>query len=127
MTWYKMIRSFKRKQHYNRRLNKYKTILCPILGDLCPVVSWIAVILLSILLLSKIHKMHTNNIVFTLDYPQTEDKIPIYFHTPKGIDFGKDCHQIVLMLKKIYMVLKMPREMMGMLITRIKDIRIQIY
>ena len=38
--------------------------------------------------------------IFTLAFPQAEVKVPIYLHTPQGIDFGEDSHRTVLKLKK---------------------------
>ena len=53
----------------------------------------------SLLVLSKLHNMHTQSIDFTLDFPQADIKVPIYLHTRQGIDFGNDGHNTVLMLK----------------------------
>ena len=52
--------------------------------------------------LSELHNMHTQSIEFTLDFPQADIKVPIYLHTPQGIDFGNDGHDIVFKLKNLY-------------------------
>ena len=103
-----MIWSFKRKRHPDGRLSKYKARLCCHGGQqqwgvqywetYSPVVSWMAVRLL--LIVSKIHKLHTRCIDFTLAFPQAEVKVPIYLHTPQGIYFGEEGHRTVLKLKK---------------------------
>ena len=54
----------------------------------------------SLLVLSKLHNMHTQSIDFTLAFPQADIKVPIYLHTTQGIVFGNDGHNTVLMLKK---------------------------
>ena len=54
----------------------------------------------TLLVLSKLHNLHTQSIDFTLAFPQEDVKVPIYLHTPQGIDFGDDSHKTVLMLKK---------------------------
>ena len=54
----------------------------------------------SLLVLSKLHTLHTQSIDFTLVFPQADIKVSIYLHTPQGIDFGNDSHKTVLMLKK---------------------------
>ena len=103
-----MVWSFKRKRHPDGRLTKYKARLCCHGGQqqwgvkywetYSPVVSWMAIRLL--LIVSKIHKLHTQCIDFTLAFPQAEVKVPIYLHTPQGIDFGESGHRTVLKLKK---------------------------
>ena len=103
-----VIWSFKRKRHPDGRLRTYKARLCCHGGQqqwgvqywetYSPVVSWMAV--RTLLVLSKLHNLHTQSIDFTLAFPQKDVKVPIYLHTPKGIDFGDDSHKTVLMLKK---------------------------
>ena len=101
-----MIWSFKRKRHPDGRLSKYKARLCCHGGQqqwgvqywetYSPVVSWMAV--RTLLVLAKIHNLHTQSIDFTLAFPQAEVKVPIYLHTPQGIEFPD--HNTVLKLKK---------------------------
>ena len=54
----------------------------------------------------KIHKLITQCIDFTLAFPQTEVKAPIYLYISQGIDFGEEIHRTVLMLKKYLYGLK---------------------
>ena len=54
----------------------------------------------SLLVLSKLNNLHTQSIDFTLAFPQADIKIPIYLHTPQGINFENDGHKTVLMLEK---------------------------
>ena len=54
----------------------------------------------SLLVLSKLNNLHTQSIDFTLAFPQEDIKVPIYMHTPQGINFENDGHKTVLMLKK---------------------------
>ena len=105
-----MIWSFKRKRHPDGRLSKYKARLCCHGGQqqwgvqywetYSPVVSWMAV--MTLLILSKIHGLHTKCIDFTLAFPQADVKVPIYLHTPPGIQLneGESQHKMVLKLKK---------------------------
>ena len=105
-----MIWSFKRKRHPDGRLSKYKARLCCHGGQqqwgvqywetYSPVVSWMAV--RTLLVLSKIHGLHTKCIDFTLAFPQADVKIPIYLHTPPGIQLneGESQDKMVLKLKK---------------------------
>ena len=54
----------------------------------------------TLLLLSKIHQLHTKSIDFVQAYPKVDIKVTIYLHTPKGIDFRSNHTDIVLKLKK---------------------------
>ena len=54
----------------------------------------------TLLVLSKIHNLHTNSIDFVQAYPQADIKVTIYLHTPQGVSFGESHHDIVLQLKK---------------------------
>ena len=73
---------------------------CSVLGNLLPVVSWMAV--RTLLVLSKIHGLHTKCIDFTLAFPQADVKVPIYLYTPPGIQLeeGETHDKMVLTLKK---------------------------
>ena len=53
----------------------------------------------TLLVLSKIHQMHTKSIDFVQAYPQTDIKVTIYLHTPQGIDLGGNNRDVVLKLK----------------------------
>ena len=52
-----------------------------------------------LLVLSKVHNIHTKSIDITLAYAQADVKIPTYLHTPQGIDFGEGSDTIVLKSK----------------------------
>ena len=56
----------------------------------------------TLLVLSKIHGLHTKCIDFTLAFPQADVKVPIYLHTPPGIELNESGSQdkMVLKLKK---------------------------
>ena len=106
-----MIWSFKRKQHPEGRLSKHKARLCCHGGQqqwgvqywetYSPVVSWMAV--RTLLVLSKIHNLHTRAIDFTQAFPQAEVKVPIYLHTPQGIQFdSKEGDMVLRLLKNLY-------------------------
>ena len=57
----------------------------------------------TLLMLSKIHNLHTKSIDFTLLYSQADFKVPIYFHTPQGILLDNGEHRLVQkLLKKLY-------------------------
>lgn len=102
-----MIWLFKRRRHPDGRLDKYKACLCCHGGQqqwgvqywetYSPVISWMAV--RTLLVLSKLHNLHTRAIDFTLVFPQADVKVPIFLHTPQGIVF-EDNQDIVLGLKK---------------------------
>ena len=57
----------------------------------------------TLLILSKIHELHTKCIDFTLAFPQADVKVPIYLHAPPWIqlDEGEGHDKMVLKLKKI--------------------------
>ena len=103
-----MIWSFKRKIHQDGRLSKYKARLCCHGGQqqwgvqywetYSPVVSWMAV--RTLLVLSKIHNLHTKCIDFTLAFPQADVKVPIYLMTPTGISLDNNDGDTVLKLRK---------------------------
>ena len=54
----------------------------------------------TLLVLSKIHGLHTKCIDFTLAFPQADVKVPIYLRTPPGIQLGGNSNNTVLKLKK---------------------------
>ena len=100
--------SLKRKSHPDIYMNKYKVRLCYYGGqqELCInyqnnytlVVSWTSI--RTIMILSKVYKLNSQSIDFTLAYLQTLIKNNIYFFPSVGIKMnfhGKDC---VLKLKK---------------------------
>ena len=103
-----MIWSFKRKRHPDGTLSKYKARLCCHGGQqqwgvqfwetYAPIVSWIVV--RTLLVLSKVHKLHTQSIDFMLAYPQADIKVPIFLHTPQGMVFSDGRTDTVLMLLK---------------------------
>ncbi len=102
--------SFKCKRLPNGDISKYKARLCAHGGQqqwgvqywetYSPVVSWMAV--RTLLVLSKIHGLHTKCIDFTLAIPKADVKVPIYLHTPTGIqlDESESHDKMVLKLKK---------------------------
>ena len=53
-----------------------------------------------LLVLSKIHDLHTQSIYFTLAFPQEKVKVSIYLHTPQGIIFGEEYDKVALNLRK---------------------------
>ena len=53
----------------------------------------------SLLVLSKIHKSHTQSTDFIFTFPQAEVKVPIYLHIPQEIIFGEDNDEAVLKLR----------------------------
>ena len=63
-----------------------------------PVVSWMSV--RTLLVLSKIHNLHTKSIDFAQAYPQADIKVTIYLHTPQGVRFGDKHQDVVLQLRK---------------------------
>ena len=85
-----MIWSFKRKRHPDGSLSKYKVRLCVHGGKkqhgihfwdtFAPVVSWMSV--RTLLVLSKIYKLHTKSVDFVQAYPQAAIKVTTYLHTP---------------------------------------------
>ena len=103
-----MIWTFKRKRHPDGSLSKYKARLCVHGGQeqhgihfwdtFAPVVSWMSV--RTLLVLSKIHNLHTKSIDFVQAYPQADIKVTIYLHTPQGVSFGDKHQDVVLQLKK---------------------------
>ena len=103
-----MIWTLKRKRHPDGTLDKYKARLCVHGGQeqhgihfwdtFAPVVSWMSV--RTLLVLSKIHQMHTKSIDFVQAYPQADIMVTIYLHTPQGIDLGGNNKDVVLKLKK---------------------------
>ena len=103
-----MIWTFKRKRHPDKSLSKYKARLCVHGGQeqhgihfwdtFAPVVSWMSV--RTLLVLSKIHNLHTKSIDFVQAYPQADIKVTIYLHTPQGVSFGDKHQDVVLQLKK---------------------------
>ena len=54
----------------------------------------------TLLVLSKIHNLHTKSIDFVQAYPQADIKVTIYLHTPQGVSFGDKHQDVVLQLKK---------------------------
>ena len=54
----------------------------------------------TLLVLSKIHNLHTKAINFTQAFPQAEVKVPIYLHTSHGIQFDSKEGDVVLRLLK---------------------------
>ena len=102
-----MIWSFKRKRHPDGSLSKYKARLCCHGGQqqwginywetYAPVVTWASV--RTLLVMSKIHGMHTKSIDFVQAYPQADVKVPIYLHTPQMVILTGG-HDKVLRLRK---------------------------
>ena len=54
----------------------------------------------SLLVLSKIHNLHTKSIYFVQAYPQVDIEVTIYLHTSQGVSFGDKHQDVVLQLKK---------------------------
>eukprot|EP00957_Ditylum_brightwellii_P159041 12104735-Ditylum_brightwellii.AAC.1 len=52
------------------------------------------------MIMSKLHKLHTRSIDFVLAYPQAGVKIVIYLHPPAGIIIDTNGENVVLRLKK---------------------------
>ena len=109
-----MIWAFKRKRHPDGSLDKYKARLCVhgnqeqhekhLWDTFAPVVSWMSV--RTLLVLSKIHHLHTKSIDFVQAYPQADIKVIMYLHTPQGVDFGNKHKDIILKFKKTLYGLK---------------------
>ena len=84
-----MIWTFKRKRHPDGSLSKYKARLCVHGGQeqhgihfwdtFAPVVSWMSV--RTLLVLSKIHNLHTKSIDFVQAYPQADIKVTSVLET----------------------------------------------
>ena len=94
--------SFKRKMHPYGSLNKHKARLCCHGGQqelgvnywdtYAPVVSWTSV--RTMLIISKIHKLYSKSIDFTLAYSQAPIKSNAYLFAPAGMKMnfqGRDC------------------------------------
>ena len=85
-----MIWSLDREIYTYGRLSTYKSRLCCHIGQqqwgaqywetYSLVVSWIPV--RSLLVVSKLHTMHTPSMTFTLAFPQSYIKVLIYVYTP---------------------------------------------
>eukprot|EP00957_Ditylum_brightwellii_P169193 12878384-Ditylum_brightwellii.AAC.1 len=85
-----LIWSFKRKHHDGGSLAKYKARLCcngsqehwgvNYYETYAPVVSWPAV--RTIMIISKLHNLHTSTIYFVLAYPQADVKTSVYLLSP---------------------------------------------
>ena len=103
-----MIWSFKRKRHPDGSLSKYKARVCVHGGQeqhgihfwntFTPVVSCMSD--RTLLVLSKIHNIHTTSIDVVQVYPQTDIKVTIYLHMSQGVNFGDKDQDVVLQLKK---------------------------
>ena len=88
-----LIWSFKRKRRPDGTLVKYKARLCCHGGQqqwgvnyfetYAPVVAWATV--WTMLILSKLHNLHTRSIDFVLAYPQAKIKTNVHLHPPGGV------------------------------------------
>eukprot|EP00957_Ditylum_brightwellii_P122357 9331467-Ditylum_brightwellii.AAC.1 len=94
--------------HADGSLAKYKARLCCHGGQqqwgvnfyetYTPVVSWAAV--KAMVIMSKLHNLHTRSIDFILAYPQAEVKLVIYLCPPAGIILNINGEDVVLKLRK---------------------------
>jgi hypothetical protein len=86
--------SFKRKRFPDGSLNKHKARLCAHGGQqtwgldywdtYAPVVTWASVRLL--LIVAKIHGLHSKSIDFVLAFPQADLDLPVYMELPAGVN-----------------------------------------
>ena len=56
----------------------------------------------TLLVLSKLHNLHTRAIDFTLEFPQADIKVSIYLHTPQGIIFNDQENVVLKLIKNLY-------------------------
>jgi hypothetical protein len=98
--------SFKRKRHPDGSLKKYKARLCCHGGQqqfglnywdtYAPVVSWSSIRI--IIIISKLHRLHTKSVDFVQAYPQAPVKSIIFLRTPPGVELVKQNGEVVLKL-----------------------------
>ena len=101
-----MIWSFKRKRHLDGTLDKHKARLCCHGGQkkfgvnywnaYAPVVSWPSIRILMIL--SKLHNLHTKSVDFVQVYPQAKIKSVIYLQNSAGVVLTQDKGDMVFKL-----------------------------
>lgn len=103
-----IMRSFKRKEHPDGTLDKHKARLCCHGGQhqwgvnywntYVPVVLQSSIYIL--IILSKLHNLHTKSVDFAQAYPQAEIKSSIYLQNPAGVVLTHNKGDMILMLLK---------------------------
>eukprot|EP00957_Ditylum_brightwellii_P186892 14232091-Ditylum_brightwellii.AAC.1 len=103
-----LIWSFKRKRHAGGSLAKYKARLCCHGGQqqwgvnfyapYAYVVSWAAA--RTMMIMSKLHNLHTRSIAFVLASPQAEVKSIIYLHPSAGTILKTNEENAALTIRK---------------------------